>query len=90
MSEITVRDAKQRDAAELARLRWEFRPESQQAQEFNAFSKDFESWFGQILSSGEWAASVAEVESGALVGCIFLRSVDKVPIPARFNVRGDT
>jgi GNAT superfamily N-acetyltransferase len=77
---VTVRHAEPADAPELARLRWEFRPEDQPRQGFDAFSRDFEAWLVQALAS-DWRAAVADGGNGALVGCIFLRSVSKVPNP---------
>lgn len=77
---ITVRRAELRDAAELARLRWEFRPEDQPDQDFDDFSREFEDWFAEALAS-DWMAAVADEGTGALVGCMFLRSVNKVPNP---------
>jgi ribosomal protein S18 acetylase RimI-like enzyme len=77
---VTVRYAEPGDASELARLRWEFRPEDQPKQEFDEFSREFEKWLAQALAS-EWMAAVADKGDGALVGCIFLRSVGKVPNP---------
>lgn len=75
-----VRHAELRDAAELARLRWEFRPGDQHHQGLGAFSRDFEEWFAEALAS-DWMAAVAEEVGGTLVGCVFLRSVSKVPNP---------
>jgi GNAT superfamily N-acetyltransferase len=77
---VTVRHADRGDAAELARLRWEFRPEDQPNQELDEFSGEFEEWLAQALAS-DWMAAVADEGNGALVGCIFLRSVSKVPNP---------
>lgn len=77
---VTVRHAEPGDASELARLRWEFRPEDQPKQEFNEFSREFGEWLAQALPS-DWMAAVADEGDGALVGCIFLRSVSKVPNP---------
>lgn len=77
---VTVRRAQPRDAAELARLRWEFRPEDQPAQALDDFSRKFETWFAEA-SASDWMAAVADDGGGALVGCVFLRSVDKVPNP---------
>lgn len=77
---VTVRRAEPRDARELARLRWEFRPEDQPGQGLREFSREFEGWFARALAS-DWMAAVADEGSGALVGCVFLRSVSKVPNP---------
>lgn len=77
---VTVRHAEPGDAAELARLRWEFRPEDQSGQELDEYSREFEEWLAQALAS-DWVVAVADEGNGTLVGCIFLRSVSKVPNP---------
>lgn len=77
---IVVRRAEPRDATELARLRWEFRPDDQPNQDFDAFSREFAEWLQEAMTS-DWMAAVADDGSGALVGCSFLRSVSKVPNP---------
>lgn len=77
---VTVRRAELRDAAELARLRWEFRPGDRLNQGLGAFSREFEEWLAEALAS-DWMAAVAEESSRTLVGCVFLRSVSKVPNP---------
>ncbi|HZD04830.1 MAG TPA: N-acetyltransferase [Longimicrobiales bacterium] len=77
---VTVRRAEPGDAPELARLRWEFRPQDQPNQEWEAFSQEFEEWLAQALASA-WVVSVADQGDGILVGCMFLRSVGKVPNP---------
>lgn len=78
--DVTVRRAELADAAELARLRWEFRPEDQSKQGLDEFSRDFNSWLAAAMVS-DWMAAVAEGGGGGLVGCLFLRSVNKVPEP---------
>jgi len=77
---VTIRGAGPGDAAELARLRWEFRPEAHARQGFESFARDFEVWLAGALAS-DWMAAVAEAGDGTLVGCMFLRSVGKVPDP---------
>lgn len=77
---VTVRRAEPGDAPELARLRWEFRPEAQPDQELDEFSPEFEEWLSGALAS-DWVAAVADQGNGTLVGCMFLRSVGKVPNP---------
>lgn len=77
---LAVRRAGPGDARELARLRWEFRPQDQPAQGWEEFSRDFEKWLPRALAS-DWMAAVAEAREEGLVGCIFLRSVTKVPNP---------
>lgn len=79
---LTVRRAEPRDAPELARIRWEFRPEDQTGQRFDQFSREFGEWLVAALAS-EWLAAVADEGGGTLAGCIFLRSVSKVPNPGQ-------
>lgn len=62
---VTVRHAEPGDASELARLRWEFRPEDQPKQEFDEFSREFWEWLAQALAS-DWMAAVADEGDGAL------------------------
>lgn len=77
----SFREATIEDAVELARLRWEFRPREQKGQEWTAFAVDFESWFRQALLAGNWMPAVAESTKGQLIGCVFLQSVGKIPVP---------
>lgn len=77
----SVRRATPEDARELARLRWDFRPQSQAGQDFAAFAEAFEEWLEAALSSGRWMAAVADEGDGHLVGCMFLQSVRQVPDP---------
>lgn len=77
---VTVRRAEPRDARGLARLRWQFRPEDQTGRSLDQFSREFEEWLVAALAS-DWMAAVADAGSGTLVGCVFLRSVSKVPNP---------
>jgi ribosomal protein S18 acetylase RimI-like enzyme len=84
MSGPTVRRAELDDARELARLRWDFRPEDQPGQGFEEFVRGFESWLADALTS-DWTAVVADTGDGTLVGCIFLRSVGKVPNPGALD-----
>ncbi len=81
---LKIRQAEARDALELARLRWEFRPETHLEQSREQFAREFEAWLADALAS-DWVAWVAEDGTGALVGCLFLRSVDKVPDPGAPN-----
>jgi GNAT superfamily N-acetyltransferase len=77
---VSIRPAGADDGAELARLRWAFRPEARATQDLREFVRDFEEWLGPALAS-DWMAAVADTGDGTLVGCIFLRSVNKVPNP---------
>jgi len=78
----TVREATQEDAAELARLRWEFRVEDQPGQSRSEFVHDCEAWLREALGSGRWVVAVAEdTETDSLCGCMYLECIDKVPVP---------
>jgi GNAT superfamily N-acetyltransferase len=83
--DVTIRRATLADAPELARLRWEFRPEDQQAQRLEEFSRDFQAWLSEALDSRTWMAAVADAGPAGLVGCVFLRSVSKVPNPGALD-----
>ena len=82
---VTVRQATLADSAELARLRWEFRPQDQQAQGLDEFSREFRGWLVKALTTDTWMAAVADDGNDALVGCIFLGSVSKVPNPGAID-----
>lgn len=82
---VSVRAATAADAPELARLRWDFRPERHGAQTLADFSRAFEGWLEGALASGEWTAAVADAGHDGLVGCVFLRSVSKVPDPGAID-----
>lgn len=79
-SNAVVRDATPADAAELARLRWEFRVAEQAAQPRHEFLRDFEAWLREALESGRWVVAVADTASG-LCGCMYLERVTKLPVP---------
>lgn len=81
--EYMSRKATLKDALELARLRWESKAEHWDAQDWSAFARDFEAWMEQALSSGSWTAAVADIGNGQLVGCMFIESVSKVPVPGQ-------
>jgi GNAT superfamily N-acetyltransferase len=76
-----VREARASDAAELARLRWDFRSGSWSAQSREEFSAEFHLWFQSAYSSARWAVVVAQVRPERLCGCVFLQCVEKVPRP---------
>ena len=79
---LTVRDATLDDAAELARLRYEFRAAERPAIEpRQAFIERCTSWMRERLAPGSsWHCLVAE-KDGATVGHVWLEVVDKVPNP---------
>jgi GNAT superfamily N-acetyltransferase len=79
---LTVRAAGAADAAELARLRYEFRAAERPAVEGReAFIARCAAWMRERLASGSgWHCIVAE-KDGATVGHVWLQVVDKVPNP---------
>jgi len=78
----TVRAAGIADAAELARLRYEFRSAERPAVESReAFVARCTMWMRDRLTSGSsWHCLVAE-QDGAIAGHVWLEVVDKVPNP---------
>jgi GNAT superfamily N-acetyltransferase len=79
---VTVRPATTADAAELARLRYEFRAAERPAREpRDAFIARCTAWMRERLAPGSaWHCLVAE-KDGATVGHVWLEVVDKVPNP---------
>ena len=79
---LTVRPATTADAAELARLRYEFRATERPAVEArDAFLARCTAWMRERLARGSgWHCIVAE-QDGATVGHVWLEVVDKVPNP---------
>jgi ribosomal protein S18 acetylase RimI-like enzyme len=76
-----IRRGHAQDAAELASLRWASRDESERAHEaFDTFAPRFVGWLQQALLSGDWHVAVA-CAGPRIVGCMFLRRVDTVPVP---------
>jgi|SRR5215471_5293292 len=78
----TVRAAGIADAAELARLRYEFRSgERPTVESREVFVARCAAWMRERLAPGsQWQCFVAE-HAGALVGHVWLEVVDKVPNP---------
>jgi GNAT superfamily N-acetyltransferase len=83
-----IRQATSRDAAELARLRWDFSPDevASGGQSFAEFAHDFAQFLGDALHSGDWSIWVAEHHE-RLVANIYVYVVQKVPRPGRFGQR---
>ena len=79
---LTLRAASIADAAELARLRYEFRAAERPAVESrDAFVARCTPWMRERLVPGSaWHCIVAE-KDGAMVGHVWLEVVDKVPNP---------
>jgi GNAT superfamily N-acetyltransferase len=79
-----IRPATPGDAAELSRLRWEFRievgtPATRSREEFD---DEMESFAREVLAGGRWRAWVAD-DGERLLGCVWLELVEKVPHPSR-------
>ena len=83
-----IRQAKLHDAAELARLRWDFSPDEIAAsgQSFAEFARDFEQFVFDALHSGDWSIWVAE-QNQRLIANLYIHLVPKVPRPGRFGQR---
>jgi ribosomal protein S18 acetylase RimI-like enzyme len=76
-----IRHGNAQDAAGLASLRWESRDEAERAREpFDTFAPRFMDWLRHALGSGDWHVAVA-CAGARIVGCMFLRRVDTVPVP---------
>jgi GNAT superfamily N-acetyltransferase len=78
----TVRPATTDDAAELARLRYEFRAaERPVVQARDAFIARCTAWMRERLGrEGGWHCLIA-VQDGTIIGHVWLELVDKVPNP---------
>lgn len=81
-SDVTsLRSGTAGDAAQLATLRWESRSDDERAREpAAAFEARFTAWLVDALASSEWRVAVA-ADGTRLVGCMYLRRVDTVPVP---------
>src|SRR5262245_52587001 len=80
-SEVVVRRATRVDAAELARLRYEFRTSLRPpAEAHESFLVRCTSWMQERLENSSWLCWVAEAD-GALVGHAWLDIMEKIPNP---------
>ena len=79
---MTVRPATERDAAELAALRYRFRAGLEPAiEDETTFVARCERWMAERLrAGGRWRCWVAE-SGGELLGCVWLELLEKVPNP---------
>jgi len=78
---VIVRMSNGSDARDLAALRWQSRTDGERSLEsYGSFVARFCNWYADALISECWFAAVAAVEE-ALVGCMYLRCVDTVPVP---------
>jgi len=81
---IEIRAARSDDASRLAELRWEFRTarETPPTESRDAFVARCDVWMRrELAAAGPWRAWVA-VEAGAIVGQLWVQSIDKMPNPA--------
>jgi GNAT superfamily N-acetyltransferase len=83
-----IRQATEADAAELARLRWDFSPEEVAAsgQSFDQFREGFREFLVSALAGGNWCVWVAE-QAGRLVANVWVQVIHPVPRPGRFGRR---
>lgn len=76
-----IRHATEADAAELARLRWQWaREDGEVADALEDFTDGFRDFVRRALVSGRWAIWVADLD-GRLVGNAWVELVDRVPRP---------
>ena len=82
------RQATIHDAAELARLRWNFSPDEVASgeQSFAEFAHEFEQFLRAALDRGDWSIWVAE-DRQRLIANIYVYCVHKVPCPNHFGQR---
>ena len=81
-AEPAIRRATVEDAAELARLRWDFRTEhgTSATWSYEEFLAAFQDFARDALGGSAWRAWVAEAD-GRSVGCVWLQLVERVPHP---------
>ena len=86
MPEVLIRQATWDDAAELARMRWDFSPDevALAEQTFSEWSVEFARFFASALAGGQWTVWVAEAGS-RLIANIWVYRVPKVPRPGKFG-----
>ncbi|HLJ34665.1 MAG TPA: GNAT family N-acetyltransferase [Ktedonobacteraceae bacterium] len=83
-----VRQAKESDSDELARLNWDFSTEEQRANEhsFEMYAASFDQFLQSALQSGNWIIWVAEYEQ-RLVFMAYVQIIHKVRRPGRSGSR---
>ena len=79
---ITIRLAHPNDAAELAKLRYEFRATDGDVETITDFLSRCEAWMRERLQQNTWQCWVAE-EDQRLVGALWLQLIEKIPNPAK-------
>jgi GNAT superfamily N-acetyltransferase len=79
---IEIRSASPADADTLAELRWQFRVSRAPATEaHDAFVQRCAGWMrGELTTAHRWRAWVAVVD-GAIVGQLWVQTIDKLPNP---------
>jgi len=84
-SRATVREATQADVSELARLRWQMTDEEGDALEsLDEFRPRFVDACARFEASRSWTVFVAEdAADGRLIGCLWLKRIERVPRPNR-------
>jgi len=87
-TDYRIRVAEPADAAELARLRYDFRTETRPgAEPASSFLVRCRSWMEQRVGEGSaWRCWVAESE-GRLVGTLWLQVIEKLPNPVNEKER---
>src|SRR5262249_11934863 len=85
---VEIRSAAASDAQALAELRWEFRiARAPATEDHDAFVARCAAWMRDELSSGaRWRAWLAVAE-GAIVGQVWLQTIEKMPNPVRERER---
>lgn len=88
MQATTIRKATLDDAAEVARLRWDFSPEevAKGTQSYEAWRAGFENFVHTAFNSESWTVWVAE-QDDRIVMNIWVYLVPKVPRPGQFGKR---
>ena len=85
LSKATIREAHAADVDELARLRWQMTDEDGNVSEpLDEFRPRFAEAFGRFSVSRSWTVFVAEDDAdGRLIGCLWLKRIERVPRPNR-------
>ncbi len=77
-----VRFARPTDDRELARLRWWSRSQDeQQSESLDRFTQRFVSWSRAPATVAHWHVAVAQGPAAGLIGCMYLQTVETVPVP---------
>jgi RimJ/RimL family protein N-acetyltransferase len=83
-SAMAIREATRDDVDELARLRWQMTDEEGDArQSVDEFRPRFAEAFDRFRASGSWTVFVVLGSDGRLVGCLWLKRIERVPRPNR-------